>query len=308
MTIVGKILVFMNLIFSLVVGSFALVDYSSRTHWAKGFRDLEGKFKIISASAEAFKRESDDLRKEKTDLYDKLVAERVVIDPAAKDDRDSGFRIATSALNALRERTKSIDELKNQMESLRKQLTEEKAKATTLANMEQGFKTDAERRQADSKVLRESLKVEMDKNFKLEQDKNSYRDLKVAAEIERDTLKNRNAALEQQIQDLARNLAQAKSNLGAVGAGKGANPPPENIEGQVTRADGNLVSISVGSDNGLSRNQTMEVFRLGQNPRYLGRIRLVEVTPTKAVGQLVGRPSQPIQTGDRVASRIVTGN
>jgi len=148
MTIVGKILVFMNLIFSLVVGGFALVDYSSRTHWAKGFRDLEGKFKIISASAEAFKRESDDLRKEKTDLYDKLVAERVVIDPAAKDDRDSGFRIATSALNALRERTKSIDELKNQMESLRKQLTEEKAKATTLANMEQGFKTDAERHHA----------------------------------------------------------------------------------------------------------------------------------------------------------------
>jgi hypothetical protein len=51
----------------------------------------------------------------------------------------------------------------------------------------------------------------------------------------------------------------------------------------------------------------MQVFRLGQNPRYLGRIKIVEVTPTQAVGQADGRLLAPIQVGDRVASSIMGG-
>jgi hypothetical protein len=52
----------------------------------------------------------------------------------------------------------------------------------------------------------------------------------------------------------------------------------------------------------------MEVFRLGQNPKYLGRIKIVEVTPTQAVGQAAGRMAATMQVGDRVASRVMGGN
>ncbi|MFO0880324.1 MAG: hypothetical protein U0840_23515 [Gemmataceae bacterium] len=309
MTVVGKILVFLNLVFSLVVGGFAIVDYTARTHWAEAYAKVKEQNDKLRSSAESFKRDSDLLAKEKTDLYERLNAERVVIDPAAKDDKDSGFRVASNALTALKERSKTIDELKQQVDELRKELVKQKGETTRLLAMEQTYKTDNSRRQADTQLLRNTLKSEMDKSFKLEQEKNQMRDDMVTAQIAAKTLKDRNSQLENQLQELARSLAQAKANLGATGvATRGANPPAENIEGQVTKAEGNLVSISVGSDNGLSKSQTMEIFRLGVTPDYIGRIRLVEVSAKGAVGQFVNKPRKAPQVGDRVASRILGGS
>ena len=67
------------------------------------------------------------------------------------------------------------------------------------------------------------------------------------------------------------------------------------------------MKISIGSDAGLTRNQTLEVFRLSPLPKYLGTIRILEVSPNEAVAQPTGRPSAPLQAGDRVASRILGG-
>jgi len=85
------------------------------------------------------------------------------------------------------------------------------------------------------------------------------------------------------------------------------NPPPENVEGTVRRVDGNLMTLSVGRDAGLVRGNTMHVFRLGHSPRYVGQVRIVEVTATQAVGQVIGRLYTPAKAGDRVASRILGG-
>jgi hypothetical protein len=87
------------------------------------------------------------------------------------------------------------------------------------------------------------------------------------------------------------------------------NPPPENVEGLIKRTDpaSGLVTITIGSDAGLSKGNTLEVFRLVPAPGanlYLGTIRIIEVTATQAVGRPVGRMSTPPQPGDRVASRV----
>jgi RNA polymerase sigma factor (sigma-70 family) len=90
------------------------------------------------------------------------------------------------------------------------------------------------------------------------------------------------------------------------------NPPPE-VEGQVRALDsgGQLVTLSIGSDAGLARGHTLEVFRLSptasQN-KYLGTLRIIEVQPHKAVAQPMGRLMAPLQVGDRVASRILAGH
>jgi hypothetical protein len=175
--------------------------------------------------------------------------------------------------------------------------------------MERAMKTEAERRQTDTNILRGELKKSMDKNFQMQQEMNQFRDEMVTAQIAARTLKDRNSQLESQLQDLARSLAQAKATLsaGPTAARTGVNPPPEDVEGVVRRAEGNLVTISLGSDAGLARGQTMEIFRLGEKARYVGSIRLVEVTPTQAVGSVIGKPSTAIQTNDRVASRIMSG-
>lgn len=308
MTTVGKILVFLNLVFSLVVGGFAVVDYAARTHWSKAFADVSDQNTKLRAIAESYKTDSDRVAKEKADLYEQLTVNRVAIDPALKDAPDAGSRIANMAVTELKARAKTIDEQKTTVESLRKQLADEKTRSAGYVNMERAMKTDTERRVLDTKVIRDTLKLEMDKNFKVEQEKNQMRDDMVTAQISAKTLKDRNTQLETQIQDLARNLAQMRANSGAAAVGgRGANPPPENIEGQVTKAESRLVSISVGADNGLSKGQTMEIFRLGQNPRYIGRIRLTEVAAKNAVGTIEGKPTMTVQTGDKVASRIMGG-
>jgi len=308
MTVVGKILVIFNLIFSLVVGGFAAVDYAARTHWAKAFDDVKDQNTKLKSIAESYKSEADRVAKERADPYEHLTVNRINIDPNLKDQPDAGARIAGLAVQELRARAKSIDELKGTVSDLNGQLKVEKEKIAGFQSMEKTMKADAERRTADSKALRETLKTEMDKNFKLEEEKNDLRDKMVTAQIAAKTLKERNTQMETQVQDLARNLAQMKANSGASAVGgKGANPPPENIEGQVTKAEGQLVSISLGADNGLSKGQTMEIFRLGQNPRYIGRIRLKEVLAKSAVGSIEGKTTMSIQTGDKVASRILGG-
>jgi len=305
MTVVGKILVFLNLVFSLVVGAFAVMDYTARTHWA----DYAGKMKsnndALRAMTEAYKKQADLLAKDKADMQDNLNRLRVQYAPAAQGDKEA--RSDTILATELKVRTDEIKNLRDTIDTLRKQLTDEKDwKSKYLALADQSTK-DMERRQEDAKVMRQQLKDELGKNFNLIKDRNDMRDSMVQARIAERTLKDRNTQLEDALRKAHSDLAVAKT-LGARGpGGSGINPPAENVEGLVRRAEGNLVTISLGSDAGLARGQTMEVFRLGQNARYVGRIRIVEVTPTQAVGQATGRVSTPIQVGDRVASRIVGG-
>jgi len=72
--------------------------------------------------------------------------------------------------------------------------------------------------------------------------------------------------------------------------------------------DASLLSISIGSDAGLAKHHTLDVYRLKPVPLYLGKIRIIEVTPQKAVGRRVGnKAGTPIlRVGDKVTSQPVT--
>src|SRR5262249_11624992 len=92
----------------------------------------------------------------------------------------------------------------------------------------------------------------------------------------------------------------------AAGGGAAKNPPPENVEGEVKEVDAKsgLVTISIGSDAGLQKGHTLEVFRLKPAPKYLGTLRIVDVRPKDAVGKPDSRSQGAIQTGDKVASKL----
>jgi hypothetical protein len=89
----------------------------------------------------------------------------------------------------------------------------------------------------------------------------------------------------------------------------GKRPPAEDVEGLVTEADSSgLVKINVGSDAGLQKGQTLEAFRLSAEKgeaRYLGTVRVIDVSPKAAVCQPVGKLQAPARVGDHVASRIL---
>jgi hypothetical protein len=85
----------------------------------------------------------------------------------------------------------------------------------------------------------------------------------------------------------------------------GKNPPPNEVEGHVKNIDASgLMTLSIGSDAGLVKGHTLELYRMTEKPKYLGTVRIIETDTKQSVAQPVGRLTAPPQKGDRVASRI----
>jgi len=305
MTIVGKILVFFNLVFSLVVGGFAVMDYTARTHWADGFEKLKNQYEAARTNVSTYQAENAALVKEKQAFNEKLfnlAGKSAGLEKA--DDVDKTAQAVAKVLKAAQEQSEAQ---KTELVGLRSQLAAEKKKVSSAETNATAAVEDVSRRQKDVDAMRLTLKGETDKNILLVRDNNDLRDRAVAAEIQSKSFKDMNARLESQLQEMARDVARLRTSAGgaARGVARGTNPPPESVEGLVERAEGNDLLLSIGSDAGLAKGQTLEVFRLGGAPKYLGRIRIMEVSARQAVGQAVTRMSFPVRRGDIVSSHIM---
>jgi hypothetical protein len=89
------------------------------------------------------------------------------------------------------------------------------------------------------------------------------------------------------------------------------NPPQVNIKGTIAEVGtgGDLVRLSIGSDAGLKKGHTLDVYRTTAGmQKYLGMIRVVDVGPLEAIGQRVqtgpNASRQPFQVGDHVLSDV----
>jgi len=315
MTTVGKILVFLNLVFSLVVGAFAMLTFTALTQWADKYQKLEKSYEVVQATAKTYETEANRLTGEREELNENLYKfgrKELQLNPKDKADeaKQETARAAKAAIDLLKERDKRIADLEGQLNGVTTKLAKSERElggyksATTIAHL------DARRRQEDVEKIRDTLRLETKRNNDLVVAMNDARDEKVAAQILAKSLQERNKGLEEQLQDMARDLVRARSasSGGAASAAArrtGTNPPSDDVEGLVRRAEGNLVTISIGSDAGLTKGQTLEVFRFGTTPRYIGRIKIVDVEAHQAVGQTMGRVSTPIKVGDTAASSIM---
>jgi hypothetical protein len=77
-----------------------------------------------------------------------------------------------------------------------------------------------------------------------------------------------------------------------------------NVEGMIKAVDdkSGLVTISIGSDTGLAKGHTLDVYRLTPKPTYLGTVTLLDVSASEAVGK--PQVKEKVQAGDRVAGSI----
>ena len=290
MTAVGKILVFVNLVFSLIVGAFVIMLYIARTHWVDNFTKLQAQNQVLVASVGAVNEES----------------QRAI---AAADAR-------VAAANA---QTKKVEgELTNQValnQEQANQILQLKTRGTAGEALTTASQVEVARRQADMEKLRATLKTETEDNARLVNEGNKLRERAVAAEIQARAVGERADRMEKEMQRLAQDNARLKANGGGGSAvarrgGSERNPPPENVEGLIKATDpaSGLVTITIGTDAGVTKGNTMEVFRLASVPsqsKYLGTIRIIEAGHNYAVGQPVGRMVGQPQPGDRVASRIL---
>lgn len=287
MTPVGKILVFVNLIFSLFVGAMGLMVFTADTNKNAEIVKVQREREVLKASNTTYQEENKTLQESGSSS----VKEKEVEIAKLKTDLEDFKRVK--------------DDLDKKYNEASKKLNEKDIVLQTAV-------AESSRRQEQNAQMSEILKAEVKRNSEISAQLEQTRAKEIAERISAQTFKSTNERLEVQLREMAKDMERAKvggtSALTQINKAS-KNPPPDNIEGMVKVADASgLIKISIGSDAGLTKGHTLEVFRLSAvatQSKYLGTVRILEVTPNEAVAQPVKPLSDKPIAGDRVASRIL---
>jgi hypothetical protein len=282
MTVLGKVLVFVNLAFSVAVAALIMMAYVARTNWAAGYNDVKKKYEVELARVATLEEEL----KKAEDAGD--AKERAVQAKLAQ---------ATKELQAVQSTAKDMQE------QLTRKETEFQKAGIGSANVQAEVNKLSQQAQRAQQLLADANK-RLDDQAK---EVSKMRDRAVSAEIENRTLKDRNDQLARVLEEREKDIVRIKATpTGNSLAANAPNPPPGNVEGLVKNFDpsSGLLTITIGSDSGILKGHTLEVYRLTPNGRYVGTMRVMDVRPNEAVGKMVSKPLAPVQVGDKVASKI----
>lgn len=278
MNLFGKILVALNLVMSLVFMGFAVAVYSTHQNW----RDV-------------------------------VQRERTAAAPPLKP---------VGLVYQVEDLLTKNDVLLKQIETLKAQVNQEKklrdGRLAILETEKQKLKTDLDAKTADIQKITEdkskttaaieALTAEVGKktmeleavSADLEAKKAQVQDLFDQLVIKTGQLAELGATLAK-LQSQVKTLVEAsKPQVGPVSVPK--------IDGYVRAANKDMVEISLGSDDGVSRGQTMYVYRPGATAaatKLIGRIEILQTTADVSVGKVIPEYSKGlIEKDDRVATRF----
>src|SRR5262245_35235590 len=113
MTVVGKILVFFNLLFSFAVAAFAVMSYTASSNHARGYKELSDRYQVTAASAESYKQANDQLRDQQK-TFREVFTKRGIKDVDVKAEEHGGT-MARKVAAAIDARDTMIRELKDQL-------------------------------------------------------------------------------------------------------------------------------------------------------------------------------------------------
>lgn len=287
MTLLGKILVIVNLAFSLVTGALIVTVFVTRTNWKNAYEQVKKNETIAVANAKAYGEEVEEVKKQvktaqetlaaKQEQFDKELASRAELVTAAQEAlrREQAQNKVAGTLNTTT--TEEIRRRKAEVENLQRQLAEMEAKVADSQRTQKKFQNDA-----------------------------------MQARINYTSEHERNRQLIEENEKLAKNYEAERARSGgsmSASVQRALKPPPDDVQGVVLESDPKtgLVTISIGSDSGINVGHTLEVYRFEPRPEYVGMIRIIDADFHKAVARAVLPlvPGHgPIQKGDRVASKI----
>jgi hypothetical protein len=291
MNTVGKILVILNFLFAVVVGAFLVVDFVARANWKTAYEDQQKKFEVLRADREQHVDDANKLRTDLKDLTFKL--EKAATD---LDDQAKAAKVEANQLDLKR------IEAENQAKDA--DLTLQKALG------------DIERLKVSEGDLKKIIKDREQSILTLQDEVKKYRTEAIASDQLAKQVSDRNQELLDQISKLTLALERSKAGLGGADGpslsvrGNEPNPPATMVKGKVDRVDAKdstLVQISLGTDQGVNKGNTMEVFRTAPAPKYLGMIRILDAEPRRAIGRLIvpaGASRPQLLEGDLVWSRL----
>jgi chromosome segregation ATPase len=279
MNLFGKILVVLILVMSLTYMGLTVSVYATHQNWRVVAKEYETqviaqlrKNDVLTVRFNSLKTEIDQLRKLKDNEVAALQTKKTELEGEVKKRTDEIATITTDKANT----TAAIEKL-----------TAEIAKKTT-----------------DVDTLTKALS---DAKFQSEEYyKNILSLTDQLAQLGAEVAKARNAN-----KDLVAENAKLKVII--VGHNIDINSPivntPPKVDGYVkaSTTDG-LVEISLGSDDGLTRGHTLEVYRPGATAaatKYLGRIEILQTKADVSVGKVIPQYRRGnIEKDDRVATRF----
>ncbi len=286
MTFVGKILVVVQVLLSIFFMAFAIAVFTVQKSWQDEFNETVT-----------------ELSKKEVELVDTNAEFSQY-----RSDKTDEVKLAERRANTA-EASKTI--LERQMEVLQRQrdtARTERDNQTALA------KSAGE----EAKSWREELKVQRTANDKLHV---TVDDLRKQTREREDKIFNQGTKIRSIAARHIKSLEEAAFLKKVVRLhdletdpniiDRMLNPPV--VEGEVwntqrARKRGNLdlVEITIGSDDGLVKGHILFVYRTSGSGKYLGKIKLVNVTPDRAVGTVVERAKNGIiQRGDNVTTKLI---
>ena len=284
MPLFGKLLLVANLVLSVCFLALAGAVYSTQSTW----KDRQQTTQASLTQTETALREAESA---KSNAEAELTAKVA----AAEADRDT-YKGRLDNLTA------ELAAVKTERDNAEANLERQKALALTQAN-EAGFRTEAE-------LVQRGVNSQLhDRLEKVSKDLQAVQDDLFSEKLARTQIERQYIAAAEQLE----NVRRAGGTRGGVIARDVVKPAPE-IDGVIadTRKDDagrvELVQLTIGADDGLSKGQTLDAYRSsdnGTNAKYLGRVELVDVGPDISVARVVQRSkSGIIERGDRVTSRL----
>lgn len=284
MTALGKILVVVNFVFTLVTGALILLVFSVRTNWKTSYDRLSNYYQVSQANVRTQAEEVKLTKSKAQEDADKLNGQiaKLTNDNKRLDDNNK-----TLTATIIKERENAANA--------------GRATGTSTAEL---LRLRDELKEANEKVTaREKQMLELVLKNK------DLLDKAVRNEIAARSSNERAQRLVEQLESTSRDLERIKAGPSTTASGAVIRrPPPEDVEGVIMDTDpkSGLVTVSIGSDAGITKGNTLEVYRLKPEPKYLGTIRILEVNAHEAVGRpTAAQKAGMLQKGDRVASSIL---
>lgn len=288
MNFVGKAFVLLILIMSLVFMSFSIMVYATHRNWREAVTNptaQPGKPLGLKPQMEQEASKYLDLNAQAKKLREDLAREK-----AFKEQ-------AVAVLESERDVYKAeLDKVKTEQVDWQKQLTD----ASTAA--QKANENLAARDAQLTKLNDEHLKVIGDYETQFKKAVESTEQWQ-QAQAEADRLKALNVQLTDQVAKARLVLRRYGVNEESVAMAASAIK----LDGVVLASSANgLVEISLGSDDGIERGLTLEVYRqTAGRSKYLGRVEVLQTMPDKSVAKVIPEFRQGIiEKDDRVATRL----
>lgn len=273
MSLLGKIFTGIILVTSIIVMVIGMAVYSTHINWRDEYQALNTK--LNQAESDYTDQKAAYLRQ-----ISQLEAEK----EAAKQE---ARKLETERVQLVEDRNglqTELEQAANQISALQGTVTSTSENNRLLSEEVQKLRSDIRTAQQErDQLFATTLKATTDLHT-------------TAGEL--NEVKDRNAQL---VQDLAmKNSLLRENDIDPTGE---AVPRVRGVVAATRRTAGKqLIEISIGADDGVKKNQTVEIFR---GERYLGRAMIIQTNPDRAVGQVLREYQQgPIQEGDDVATQL----